>query len=823
MAQTLLLDVEGMKCGGCVRAVEQRLTQQEGVQQASVNLLTRTAWVELDRAEERLPALLRSLEELGFPARPRGEDDDQPPSRRERLQERHWWERWRQLVVALALMLVSGLGHLADAGALGLASTPLAQPWLHALLASAALAGPGRRILVGGLRSALAGASGMDTLVGLGVGSSYLASLVGWLWPAGGWPCFFNEAVMLLGFVLAGRFLEERARYRTGRAIEALALLQPEQALLLVDGGLPRPVRVGGLRPGDRIRILPGDRVPVDGLVREGSSAVDTSSLTGESLPQVVEAGSELAAGCLNLAAPLELEVLRRGGESAIARIVYLVEQAQLRKAPIQGLADRVAGRFTLAVLLLAAATFLFWWLWGAHHWPAVLMVGTPHGHGDHGHGAHGHGAPGPAGTPLALALQLAIAVLVVACPCALGLATPVAISVGSGAAARAGLLFRGGDAIETAAQLRVVLFDKTGTLTLGRPLVTAVESTEPQSAAPNGALGEGVALPSVEDQGGVKGIPSAADRLVQLAASLERDSRHPLAHAVLQEAQRRDLPLLPVRDPRALAGDGLEARIEEPAVRMAGLSPIAGAPLLLRVGRLAWLESVGVVVEGGSRARQESLEGSGASVLAVALDGALLGLIAVEDSPRPDAAATLAALRERHLALGLLSGDREAPVRRLAARVGLHSEELAWDLRPEQKLDRILAARSRGAVAMVGDGINDAPALAAADLGIAVGTGTQIAQEAADLVVMGDRLDGLPQALEIARRTMAKVRQNLIWAFGYNLIVLPIAAGALLPGFGIRLSPPLAALLMALSSITVVVNALLLQDGSATRVERRG
>ena len=392
------------------------------------------------------------------------------------------------------------------------------------------------------------------------------------------------------------------------------------------------------------------------------------------------------------------------------------------------------------------------------------------------------------------------------------------------------------------------MLFDKTGTLTLGRPLVTAVEpaqpepaqpepaqpestqpestqpeSAEPQSAALNAAPGEGFALPSVQDQGGVKRISSAADRLVQLAGSLERDSRHPLAHAVLQEAQRRDLALLPVRDPRALAGDGLEARIEESAVRMAGLSPVAGAPSLLRVGRLAWLESVGVVVEGDSRARQESLEGCGASVLAVALDGALLGLIAVEDSPRPDAAATLAALRERPLALGLLSGDREAPVRRLAARVGLHSEELAWDLRPEQKLDRILAARSRGPVAMVGDGINDAPALAAADLGIAVGTGTQIAQEAADLVVMGDRLDGLPQALEIARRTMTKVRQNLVWAFGYNLIVLPIAAGALLPGFGIRLSPPLAALLMALSSITVVVNALLLQDGSASRVERGG
>ena len=804
----LLLEVDGMKCGGCVRAVEKRLTQQDGVRQASVNLLTRTAWVDLDRAEERLPALLRSLEELGFQAQPRDEDDDQLPSQRERLKERHWWQRWRQLVVALALLLVSSLGHLADAGALGLATTPLAQLWLHALVASAALAGPGRTILVGGLRSALAGAPGMDTLVGLGVASSYLASLVGWLWPAGGWPCFFNEAVMLLGFVLAGRFLEERARYRTGCALEALALLQPEEALLVVDGGPPRPVRVGGLRPGDRIRILPGDRIPVDGVVLEGTSAVDTSSLTGEPLPRAVEPGSELAAGCLNLSAPIELEVLRRGSESAIAQIVQLVEKAQLRKAPIQGLADRVAGRFTLAVLLLAASTFLFWWLWGAHHWPAVLMAGTPHGHG-----SHGHGVPGPAGTPLALALQLAIAVLVVACPCALGLATPAAISVGSGAAARAGLLFRGGDAIETTARLRAVLFDKTGTLSLGRPLVTAVE------CAPFDSL----VVEGIPEAGGPEASAAPTDLLLQLAASLERDSRHPLAHAVLQEAQRRDLPPLPVRDSRALAGDGLEARLEEPAARMAGLIPVAGAPSLLRVGRLAWLESSGVGVEAGSLARQERLEAGGASVLAVALDGTLLGLIAVEDSPRPDAAATLASLRHRNLALGLLSGDREGPVRRLASLVGFQPDELAWDLRPEQKLERILAARGLGPVAMVGDGINDAPAMAAADLGIAVGTGTQIAQETADLVVMGDRLDGLPQALEIAHRTMAKVRQNLLLAFGYNLIVLPIAAGALLPGFGIRLSPPLAALLMALSSITVVVNALLLQDGPASGVERRG
>ena len=373
--------------------------------------------------------------------------------------------------MALVLLLVSGLGHLADAGQLawrGPASL-LGTPWFHALVATLALAVAGRPILVGGMRSALVGVPGMDSLVGLGVASAYLSSLVGWLWPASGWPCYFNEPVMLLGFVLTGRFLEERARYRTGRAIEELGALQPDHALLLLGDGPPRQVRVGGLRPGDRLRLLPGDRVPVDVVIREGASCVDTSCLTGESLPRPVQPGSELAAGQLNLEGSLVVEVLRCGAESAIARIVNLVERAQARKAPIQGLADRLAGRFSLAVLLLALATLLFWWLWGGRHWPAVLTTAVVPG-------AHGHGGGGPA-TPFALGLQLAIAVLVVACPCALGLATPTAITVGSGRAARSGLLFRGGDAIETASRLGAVLFDKTGTLTVGRPMVTAVRA----------------------------------------------------------------------------------------------------------------------------------------------------------------------------------------------------------------------------------------------------------------------------------------------------------------------------------------------------------
>jgi Cu2+-exporting ATPase len=615
--------------------------------------------------------------------------------------------------------------------------------------------------------------------------------------------------------------------------------------------------------------------LPVDGLVLRGEAHLDLSSLTGESLPLSAGPGTELPAGALNLDGALDLEVRRSGAESAIGRIVRLVRQAQERKAPIQGLADRVAGRFTVVVLLLALATFLFWWLRGASLWPQLLEPGAAMaGHGQGGaSGLAGHGmAMASAETPLGLALQLAIAVLVVACPCALGLATPAAIAVGLGQAARSGLLFRGGDAIETAARLRSVLFDKTGTLTLGRPLVqrivvlsSAMATPPPAGASATAAIGAAIgtaiaAGPAAEPYAGAKagtspgatsGVTSgapigdlagdpAADLLRQ-AAALEQQSRHPLAHALLQEAQLRGLALPEVRWSRSISGAGVEGQLREDGP-------------LIRVGRLDWLAAEGVRGAGesgagesglgesgygslspkgpepaGAAARVQAeleghgasvlegqgasvLAGQGASVLAVAADDRLLGLIAVQDPPRPDAASTLAALRQRGLRLGLLSGDREEAVRGLAAQLGLQAEELAWQLRPEQKQERILAARAHGPVAMVGDGINDAPALAAADLGIAVGTGTQIAQESADLVVLGERLEGLVIALDLARGTMAKVRQNLAWAFGYNLIALPIAAGALLPGFGLRLSPPLAALLMAGSSITVVLNALLLQ-----------
>ena len=755
-----------------MRAVERTLLEQPGVEEASVNLVTRSAWLSLAGEGQALEGVLSALENRGFPAKARSQT---APGAGEDDVERSWgwWRQWRQLMVALVLLVLSVLGHLAEGGHLNL--PVVGELWFHATLASVALIGPGRPILVGGWRAVRAGAPSMDTLVGLGVSSAYLASLVALIWPQVGWPCFFNEPVMLLGFVLLGRFLEERARVRTGRALQQLAALQPNQARLVMADGSVREVPVAALRPGERLQLLAGDRIPVDGVVIEGCSAVDVSSLTGEPLPLEAAPGTELSSGSLNLEATLVLEAQRVGAETALARIIAMVEQAQARKAPIQGLADRVAGMFCYGVISLATLTFLFWWQVGPRLWPQVLAAPMPaaHHHSAAMAAAHGHGLHGPLGagaeTPLGLAIQLAIAVLVIACPCALGLATPTVITVSSGLAARQGWLFRGGDVIELAAGLDRVVFDKTGTLTLGRPLVAEVLA----SADPA--------------------------RTLQLSASVENTSRHPLAHALLQEAQRRGLPLLPVVASRTVPGAGVAGELE-------------GVEGTVRVGAPEWLQREGIVWPAPFQEALDQASDKGQSLVAVALDQTPLGLICVDDRVRPDASVALQRLRGQGLMLAMLSGDRQPSVQRLGDALGFQADQLAWQLLPEQKLERLEAYRTTGSVAMVGDGINDAPALAAADLGIAVGTGTQIAQDTADLVLLGDRLEAVPESLQLAKRTMAKIRQNLFWAFGYNLLALPVAAGVLLPGFGLLLSPPLAALLMALSSITVVLNALSLR-----------
>ena len=761
--KSFLLDVEGMKCGGCVRSVEQTLLSQPSVANASVNLVARTAWLELKDPEQPLEQILIALKDRGFPAKERIISPFERTSLEKIDTSNEWWNQWRQLLVAIFLLLLSVIGHLAEGGKLDipiLGTLPF-----HASLATFSLIGPGLSILKRGAKAAIALTPNMDTLVGLGVSSAYLASLVALIWPKVGWPCFFNEPVMLLGFVLLGRFLEERARFRTSLAIKQLVQLQPETARLVLENNEIREVRVGALRPGEKLQLLAGDRIPVDGIVLEGHSAVDISSLTGEPLPLEASPGTELVSGSLNLEASLILEVKRVGAETALARIIGLVEQAQARKAPIQGLADRVAGKFCYGVVGLSLTTFLFWWKLGTRLWPQVLYAsgqGFLSSHHDHGlHSTLGSNAE----TPLGLALQLAIAVLVVACPCALGLATPTVITVASGQAARNGCLFRGGDVIEMAASIKNIVFDKTGTLTIGRPLVARCIKTKEPS------------------------------QMLQLAASLEENSRHPLAHAILQEAQRQKLSLLKTVDARTYPGKGLAGKIE-------------GIDEIVRVGTPQWLASEDVQWTFDIK---EATDGS-ETIVAVSKGQQLLGLILIDDQIRKNVDIALNRLRTNGLNLNMLSGDRREAVQQLGAELGFKSNQIAWQLLPEEKLTKLEELKVNGSVAMVGDGINDAPALAASDLGIAIGTGTQIAQESADLILLGDRIEGLPDALLLARRTMSKIKQNLSWAFGYNLIALPIAAGALLPKYGLLLSPPIAALLMAISSITVVLNALSLR-----------
>ncbi len=756
-----------MKCGSCVKAVENILINHQNVKKASVNLVTKTAFIEIEGPDQPITDLVQALTSKGFPSRERDSQTTSNDIELKNNENQNLWNKWRQLIIATSLLILSGIGHLVEGQQMSIpviGSLPF-----HAALATFALLGPGRAILKAGIKSAINLAPTMDTLISLGVLSAYLASIVALIWPTVGWPCFFNEPVMLLGFVLLGRFLEERARVKTGTALKELAKLQPQTANLILENNETREIRIGALRPGEKIQLLAGDRIPVDGLVIKGNSAIDISSLTGESLPLEASPGVELPSGSLNLESTIILEVRRIGSETAIAKIINLVEEAQARKAPIQGLADKVAGIFCYGVTSLALITFLFWWKIGTRIWPQVLEVsnaGLMQSHHLHNQLLNANQ------TPIGLSFQLSIAVLVVACPCALGLATPTVITVASGEAAKRGWLFKGGDAIEMASKISQIVFDKTGTLTVGRPLV--VDSWENKESTKN--------------------------EMLRLAASLEQDSRHPLAQAIIQEAHKKEIKLAQVLSSTTFAGKGLAGKIDN----------LQG---LIRVGTPEWIRNEGIEWDELIEKNFNLLNTKAQSVVAVALEKKLLGFFLIDDQVRKDALLALNKLRSRGFSLSLFSGDRDSAVLSLGEKLGFNPKQIEWQMLPSEKLNKLNLLKNNYSVAMIGDGINDAPALAAADLGVAVGTGTQIAQDSADLVLLGENLDGLPNALQLSRKAMLKIKQNLAWAFGYNLIALPIAAGLLLPSAGLLLSPPLAALLMALSSISVVVNALSLKS----------
>ena len=762
--KSIQLNISGMKCGGCVQTVEKILNNSEGTKNVSVNLLTESAYFDIQNSQLNIDEILENLSNNGFPSKIYSNDFSEKINKAALYKKQKWISKWKKLNFAFILLFFSVLGHLAEGGFIN--SPLLGNIFFHASLATMALLLPGRQIVIKGFKSFLQNRPDMDTLVALGVTSAYSTSVLSLIFPESGFPCFFNEPVMLLGFILLGRFLEDRAKYQTNSSIGELLELQPETTYIYLNENEVKEIRVSKLTPGDEIRVLAGDRIPADCIVSKGNSLVDVSHITGESKPIEANEGDNLLNGSLNLNSSLRLRVEKVGSDTSLAKLVNLIESIQSQKPPIQRLADEIAGKFTYFVLSISIISFFFWWKIAIRLWPDFL---SNHNNGLSIHTNHSlHSSLGStADNPLNLAIQLSIAVLVIACPCALGLATPTVITVASGKAAKKGILFKGGDKIEIASKIDTIIFDKTGTLTKGAPYIKGYEGSHDNKF------------------------------LLQISASLESESRHPIAFALIEESKKQNLNLFPIKNIKTESGRGISGELET----------ISGE---VKVGNLKWLENNDIKISQGLKNLIQSDDMKKYTIIGVSLSKNLLGCILLGDSLRDDAQVSIEKLRDNNYEIYIFSGDRKETVIDLAQKVKCKQDRIEWGLLPEDKLKNIECLKKNNhKVAMVGDGINDAPALAASNLGIAVGSGTQIAKANADLVLMGDKLSGLYYSLEIAKKAIKKIKQNLFWAFGYNVLAIPLAAGILYPKFGILLSPSIAALLMAISSITVVLNAL--------------
>ena len=842
--ETITLDVGGMKCAGCVKAVERQLTQQSGVISACVNLATEMASIECLMGEVDPLGLADRLTATGFPSQPRTGENDRTYTEAIERQRQEIRATITQLAIAAVLILLSGMGHIFHLSFLG-------GIWFHFSLATAAILLPGRPIILDGWRSWWHGTPNMNTLVGLGTLSAYIASTIALLYPQMGWECFFDEPVMLLGFILLGRTLEKLARRRAASSLQALLSLKPTTARLLgkssdrhawENPALAIEIPADRVRVGEFLQVLPGEKIPVDGKIVLGKTTVNESMLTGEAMPVAKEPGDFVTGGTLNQSGAIAIQVTRTGSDTTLAQIVRLVEEAQTRKAPVQQLADTVAGYFAYGVMTIACITFLFWNFVGCQIWPDVIAVGH----------SLTHMAEMPVqSSPLLLSLKLAIAVLVIACPCALGLATPTAILVGTGVGAEQGLLIRGGDILERVKHLNTVVFDKTGTLTAGHPVVTDCISLIPPThglnkegelnsfkapltmgglegvggndkaplfkgglggsdlAEPNTGSLQPMALVSQTDgltKGGeLEEIPPTPlkkggtansfidKKVLQLAASVEQGTNHPLAIAILQAAQEHGLPLLEAQDFHTEPGLGISATVEGQSVL---------------VGTAQWLDRHGVKVHGP---KTELFQGQ--TLVYVAQGSQLYGLIALKDPLRPDAKETVNRLRQMGLRVVMLTGDRRSTAEEIGLQLGLGDSDIFAEVLPAGKVEAIAQLQKAGdRVAMVGDGINDAPALAIADIGISLHGGTDVAVETAGIVLMRNCLIDVVKSIQLSHATFKKIRQNLFWALAYNTLGIPVAAGILLPLWGIILSPSAAGAMMAFSSVSVVTNSLLLR-----------
>ena len=732
MIEVVQLDVQGMTCASCVAHVEKGIKKGEGIDTASVNLATERATVTYDPTLTTIDDILTSIKESGYSATVPTEADTQDQAARK---DRQLTRLRRQTLISAALslplltaMFVS-IFHIEQL-------MILHDPLLQLILATPVQFLIGYRFYAGAWRSLKAKNPGMDVLVALGTSAAYLFSLYnGFIAPMIGHEStglYFEASAIIITLVLLGKYFEMRAKGRTSEAIQRLMQLQPKTARVRRDGAWTE-IPLSDIVPGDIILIRPGERIPVDGSVTEGNTAIDESMITGESIPVEKAVGDRVISGTVNSYGSIQITAEHVGKDSVLARIIAVVEEAQGSKAPIQQLADKVAAVFVPVVLAISVVTLLVWWL--------VLGDATQ-------------------------GVISAVAVLVIACPCALGLATPTAIMVGTGIGAQRGILIKNGETLQAAERITAIILDKTGTITRGRPEVQEI-----------------IPLPSAAGEPALE-----PDALLQIAASLEHGSEHPLAQAIVNAAEEREIELQPVGGFTNVPGKGVSGTLNDAACL---------------IGTDSFLQSRGVPSEQYAE-RKAQLEDGGNTVVVCSRDQQPLGLIAISDSIKPHAAQGVSMLKALGLSVHMITGDNKRTAAAIGAAAGV--DHILSEVLPEGKAEKVKELQQAGnVVAMVGDGVNDAPALATADTGIAMGAGSDIAIESADITLMRGDLREIAAAIQLSRKTMRKIRQNLFWAFFYNAIGIPFAAIGLL-------SPIIAGAAMAFSSVSVVSNSLSLR-----------
>ena len=734
------LPITGMTCANCALNIERTLNKKvPGVVKASVNFASERAAVQYLPNLTSVEEMIAAIRQAGYDAIPpdeTGEDEDIE----QRVRRAEIADQTRKFIVGLLFTLPLFLWSMGrDFGLLGGWSHALWVNWAFWALATPVQFYTGWDYYTGGWKSLKNRSANMDVLVAMGSSVAYFYSVAVILHPSLGSHVYFETSAVIITLIKLGKMLEARAKGRTGNAIRKLMGLRPKTATIIRDGKEVE-VSLKEVKVSDVVVVRPGEKIPVDGIVLEGNSAVDESMLTGEPIPVDKSTGDTVVGATINSEGLLKFRATKVGKDTALAQIIKLVQDAQGSKAPIQALADRVAAVFVPGVIGIATVTFILWWSLSGEFVPAMIRL---------------------------------VAVLIIACPCALGLATPTAIMAGTGKGAEKGILFKDSEALEKATKLETIVLDKTGTLTLGKPAVADVIAFNTSSPVQH------------------------KKELLRIAASVEKGSEHPVGRAILKEAEKQGLELLEPQEFKASGGLGVQARINGQ---------------LVYVGKPGWFKEMGLDMMGGNE-YVHTLQRQGKTLMAVVVEKELAGLIAVADSLKPESKEAVAELRSEGLKVVMLTGDNIETARSIGEQVQV--DEIIAEVRPEEKSMKVKELQDKGQmVGMVGDGINDAPALAQADVGIAIGTGTDVAIETADVILASGNLAGISRSIQLSRATMRTVKENLFWAFIYNMILIPVAAGVLyplefLPSLLRQLHPILAALAMALSSITVVSNSL--------------